>query len=162
MTGMIFKELYVALLWLWKLQNFLHYCCYCSCCKNYTSRVMRTYEMMLLSRRTQNYCPIAEITREGYPTRNESGEEKQWLEQKKKKGTKEENRNDAYYNLISFSPGTDLLKWGQGSTPALPEFCDVEILMLHLAFWPLVWGLGWKAAKKHFGRPLCRTVADEV
>lgn len=40
--------------------------------------------MMLLSR-TQNYFPVAKITREGYPTRNKPGEEKQWLEQKKKK-----------------------------------------------------------------------------
>lgn len=101
--------------------------------------------------------PGKDILQETNQERKSSGWNK-----KKKKGMKEENCNDAYYNLISFSPGTDLLKWGQGSTPALPEFCDVEILMLHLAFWPLVWGLGWKAAKKHFGRPLCRTVADEV
>lgn len=65
--------------------------------------------MMLLSRRTQNYCLLVEINREGYPTRNKAGEEKQQLEQKKK-NMKEENCNDAYYNLMSFSLGTDFMK----------------------------------------------------
>lgn len=160
MVGIISRELF-ALLWPWKLQNFLHYCCYCSCSKNYTSRVICTYEMMLLSRRTQNYCLLVEINREGYPTRNKAGEEKQQLEQKKK-NMKEENCNDAYYNLMSFSLGTDFMKWRQESTPALLKSCEVEIVMPDLAFWPLVWELEGKGGIKGFGRPLCRTVADGV